>query len=81
MISILYGDVQEHFNQGVGSFVDGRRAHQERPRIEVIMGVQEELSPELDACYLQLLLQVWSTSSDIILGIGAQNPCEVMTVP
>jgi hypothetical protein len=37
MISILYGNVQEHFNQGVGSFVDGRRARQKRPRIKVIM--------------------------------------------
>jgi hypothetical protein len=35
MVSTLFGDVQDHFNQGVGSFVDGRRAHQKRPRIKV----------------------------------------------
>jgi hypothetical protein len=51
------------------SWMEGGLINQKRPRIEVIMSVEEELSPEFDACQLQLLLQVRGASSDIILSV------------
>ncbi len=57
VISILFGNIQEHFSQGVRSFVDGRRAVEERPRFDIVMSAQKELPPKLDASHFQLLLQ------------------------